>query len=197
MKLGTIVAFVALLRKLYSPASDLAGVHVDVVTSYAYFDRIFAVLDLEPDIRNAPDAIELPEMNGRHHFRGLSFSYGPDEPLLRDIDLDIAPGEMHRDRRAVGRREEHARARWCRGCTTRRPAPSWSTGTTSARSRLKSLRSHIGVVTQETYMFHASILENLRYARPTPRRRRWSRRRGQRRSTTSSRAARRVRDDRR
>ena len=64
LKLGTVVAFVALLKRLYSPASDLAGVHVDVVTSYAYFDRIFAVLDLEPSpklSRPAPSG-QLPTL---------------------------------------------------------------------------------------------------------------------------------------
>jgi ATP-binding cassette, subfamily B, bacterial len=165
MKLGTIVAFVALLRKLYAPASDLAGVHVDVVTSYAYFDRIFAVLDLEPDIRNAPDAIKLPEITGAISFRGLSFSYGPDEPLLRDIDLDIAPGESIAIVGPSGAGKSTLAA-----LVPRLHDPTAGAvlvdGHDIRTLRLKSLRSHIGVVTQETYLFHASILDNLRYARP-------------------------------
>ena len=70
--------------------------------------------------------------------------------------------------RSSGRRAR-ARARWrrwCRGCTTRTPARSWSTATTSAPCASSRCASHIGVVTQETYLFHASILDNLRYARP-------------------------------
>ena len=165
LKLGTVVAFVALLRKLYAPASDLAGVHVDVVTSYAYFDRIFAVLDLEPAIRNAPDAIRLSEVKGAITFRDLSFSYGPDEPLLRDIDLDIAPGECVAIVGPSGAGKSTLAA-----LVPRLYDPTAGAvlvdGHDIRTLRLKSLRSHIGVVTQETYLFHASILDNLRYARP-------------------------------
>jgi ATP-binding cassette, subfamily B, bacterial len=163
--LGTIVAFVALLRKLYSPASDLAGVHVDVVTSYAYFDRIFAVLDLEPAIRNAPDAIRLPEIEGGVSFKGVSFSYRPEEPLLRDIDLDISPGERLAIVGPSGAGKSTLAA-----LVPRLYDPSEGAilvdGHDVRTVRLKSLRSHIGVVTQQTYLFHASILDNLRYARP-------------------------------
>ena len=93
LKLGTVVAFVALLKKLYSPASDLAGVHVDVVTSYAYFDRIFSVLDLEPEIQNAPDTHPLIETTGAISFRDVSFSYGGRDATLADINLDIRAGQ--------------------------------------------------------------------------------------------------------
>src|SRR6185503_15630838 len=57
--LGTVVAFVTLLKRLYAPASNLAGVHVDLVTSYAHFDRVFAVLDQVPAIVSPPDALVL------------------------------------------------------------------------------------------------------------------------------------------
>ena len=62
--LGTVLAFVALLKKLYAPASDLAGVHVDIVTSYGYFERVLAVLDLEPSIEDAPGSVALEHVDG-------------------------------------------------------------------------------------------------------------------------------------
>ena len=183
--LGTIVAFVALLRKLYSPASDLAGVHVDVVTSYAYFDRIFAVLDLEPTIRNAPDAIRLPEIEGGVSFKGVSFSYRAEEPLLRDIELDIAPGERVAIVGPSGAGKSTLSALVPRLYDPNEGAVLVD-GHDVRTVRLRSLRSHIGVVTQQTYLFHASILDNLRYARPDAPPRRSRRPPAPRRSTTSS-----------
>jgi len=165
MQLGTVIAFVALLKKLYSPASDLAGVHVDVVTSYAYFDRIFAVLDLTPTIRNAVDAIRLTETDGAITFRHVSFSYGPEDHTLEDIHLDIAPGECIAIVGPSGAGKSTLAA-----LVPRLYDPTEGSvlvdGHDVRTLRLKSLRSHIGIVTQETYLFHASILENLRYARP-------------------------------
>ena len=122
LALGTVVAFVALLRRLYSPASDLAGVHVDVMTSYAYFDRIFAVLDLEPAIQDAPDARAAARGRpARSVSSTSSFAYeAPTARRSHDIDLDIAPGQCRRDRRPLGCRQEHARRAGARGSTIRR-----------------------------------------------------------------------------
>src|SRR6185369_13535930 len=86
--LGTVLAFVTLLKKLYSPASDLAGVHVDIVTSYGYFERVLAVLDLQPSIKNSPNAIALEDVAGAIKFEDVSFAYSADaEPTLSSIDL--------------------------------------------------------------------------------------------------------------
>jgi ATP-binding cassette subfamily B protein len=165
MQLGTVVAFVALLKKLYSPAADLAGVHVDVVTSYAYFDRIFAVLDMEPAIRDSEGALPLPSVAGAITFDHVTFSYGGAERILDDVHLDIAPGECVA---VVG--PSGAGKSTLAALVPRLYDPREGTVRLDGRDlrsvRLDSLRSHIGIVTQETYLFHASIGENLRYARP-------------------------------
>ncbi len=171
MQLGTVVAFVTLLKRLYNPASQLAGVHVDLVTSYAYFDRIFAVLDLEPAIKDSPEAKPLVAAQGRLTFRGVSFSYGAatsegdTPPALVDIDVDIAPGQSVA---LVG--PSGAGKSTLVSLVPRLYDPTVGEilldGQDLRTLQVKSLRSHIGVVLQETYLFHASIGENLRYARP-------------------------------
>ncbi len=166
LALGTVVAFVALLKRLYSPASDLATVRVDVVTSYAYFDRIFSVLDLVPAIRDAPGAEPLREAQGAIRFEHVSFSYpGGDGATLENIDLDIAPGQCVA---LVGR--SGAGKSTLAALVSRLYDPIEGRvlvdGHDLRALQVASVRAHIAVVTQETYLFHESILENLRYARP-------------------------------
>jgi ATP-binding cassette, subfamily B, bacterial len=163
--LGTVLAFVALLKKLYSPASDLAGVHVDIVTSYGYFERVLAVLDLEPSIENAPDAVALEHVDGSLKFDDVSFAYGEHGATLSNIDLDIAPGESVAVVGASGAGKSTLAA-----LALRLYDPSAGRilldGHDYRQIKLKTLRQHIAVVSQETYLFHASIADNLRYARP-------------------------------
>jgi ATP-binding cassette subfamily B protein len=164
--LGTVIAFVALLKRLYSPASDLAGVRVDVVTSYAYFDRIFTVLDLEPTIKNRPDAKVLDAVEGRIHFDHVSFTYeGGEAGTLHELDLEIAAGECVALVGSSGAGKSTLVA-----LVPRLYDPTAGRVTVDDHDLrdldLASLRSHIAMVTQETYLFHDTILENLRYGRP-------------------------------
>ncbi|MCE9575435.1 MAG: ABC transporter ATP-binding protein/permease [Deltaproteobacteria bacterium] len=164
LAVGTVVAFVAMLKRLYTPASDLATVHVDVVTSYAYFDRIFTVLDLEPAIKDAPGARSLVAARGAIRFEHVAFAYG-DTATLRDLDLDIAPGQCVA---LVG--PSGAGKSTLAALVSRLYDPSSGRVTVDGHDvrelTLASLRAHLAVVTQETYLFHASILDNLRYGRP-------------------------------
>ena len=167
LALGTIVAFVAVLKRLYSPASDLAGVRVDVMTSYAYFDRIFSVLDLVPAITSAPGSRTLPHITGAIRFEHVAFTYaGGEAQTLDDLDIDIAPGQCVA---FVGR--SGAGKSTLTSLVPRLYDPTAGAvlidGHDVRSLDLASLRSHIGVVTQDTYLFHVSILENLRYARPS------------------------------
>lgn len=163
--LGTLVAFVTLIKRLYGPASSLVGVHIDVVVSYAYFDRIFGVLDLEPSIRDAPDALRPSTLHGALEFDDVSFAYDASGPTLAHIDLRLEPGQMVAVVGPSGGGKSTlamlvprlydvtAGAVRVDGHDVRALAQDW-------------LRDQIAMVTQETYLFHTSVLENLRYGRP-------------------------------
>ena len=163
--IGTVVAFAALLRRLYSSASSLTGVHVSVLTSYAYFDRVFRVLEMEPEHAGRPDAVLLPRVRGALSLREVSFSYGEGAESLSEVSLDIEPGECVA---VVG--PSGAGKSTLVSLMLRLHDPSKGAvlldGHDLRTLDLESLRSHVGVVTQETYLFFGSILENLRYGRP-------------------------------
>jgi len=165
MKLGTLVASAAAARKLYAPAGGLATLHADLVTSYACFDRVFAVLDLKPAIADGPDAVSLSEVRGALSFKRVTFAYGSGTEVLRDLDFDIAPGQMVA---LVG--PSGAGKSTLAALVARLFDPTSGTialdGVDLRRIQLKSLRAQIGVVSQETFLFNTSIRENLRYGRP-------------------------------
>ncbi len=92
LALGTVVAFVTVLKRLYGPASQLATAHVDLKTSYAYFDRIFAVMDRTPAIRNSEAAVIPTRIVGDVEFRHVSLAYDDAGEVLSRINLNVPAG---------------------------------------------------------------------------------------------------------
>ena len=162
---GTIVALVAYLGRLYGPVSSLVNVHVDLMTAAGLFERIFAYLDLVEDVGEKGGAVRLPEPKGRIAFDHVGFAYEPGKPVLHDVSFEARPGELVA---LVG------------------PSGSGKTTITYLATRLydpdagkvsldghdlkelalDSLAGAIGAVTQETFLFHDTVRANLSYARP-------------------------------
>src|ERR1700730_11471986 len=91
---GTIVMFVAYLGRLYTPASSLAGVQVQIVSALAVFERIFEYLDMPPEGAEKPNAAVLRDVRGEIAFEDVHFSYSPDRIALDGVSFRIAPGQM-------------------------------------------------------------------------------------------------------
>jgi ATP-binding cassette subfamily B protein len=161
LTIGTIVAFVALLGRLYGPASTLAGIQVQIISALAVFERIFEYLDMKPEPSGEH---ELPAVAGGIAFEDVHFSYTPERTALNGIDLEIAPGQV-----AAFVGPSGAGKTTITQLVPRFYDPQQGTvrvdGMDVREVALDSLRSHIGIVTQETYLFHDTILANLRYAR--------------------------------
>lgn len=164
--LGTVVAFITVLKRLYNPASQLAGVHVDLMTSYAYFDRVFDVLDRVPAISDATDATDEVPQRGTIELRDVSFGYGDTPDTLSKISITIPAGIKVG---VVG--PSGAGKSTLAALVLRLYDPTAGVvridGTDIRRLKLASLRETIAVVTQDTFLMCASVLDNLRYARPS------------------------------
>jgi ATP-binding cassette, subfamily B, bacterial len=175
VSIGTVVAFTTLQTRLLFPIQSLLSVQADMEASLALFDRIFEYLDLPVDIVEADDPVELrpSELLGEVRFKDMWFRYGGDGAdrdrddgwTLRGIDLDVPAGTRTA---VVG---ETGAGKTTLGYLVARlyePQRGRVTidGVDVRDASLASLAATVGVVSQETYLFHASVRENLRFARP-------------------------------
>ena len=193
LTIGSIVALSAYLSNLYGPLSALSNARVEFATSLVSFERVFEIIDLPNVLTESPDAIELSGVDGRIEFDDVSFSYQEDSPTLESVrrfswfgrgDTDEGPVESERDHRWALRDLSFAAQP---GQLTALVGPSGAGKTTvtymarrlhdPATGRVlvdgidvrgltfETLASAMGVVTQETYLFHDTIAANLRYAK--------------------------------
>jgi len=163
--IGAIIAFVTMLNRLYGPVSRLSNIHIDITRSLALFERIFDYLDKKHEITDAPDAFPLPPIKGRVEFKNVSFAYNDRQETLKNVSFTVEPGQMVA---LVG------------------PSGAGKTTITNLIPRLydvtagqilidgidlravtlASLRSQIGIVLQDPYIFNGTIRQNLLFAKP-------------------------------
>lgn len=162
--LGGLVAYRGYWWQLYSPVQSLAQINDLVQRGVAAGGRVFEVLDAEVSIADAPDAKELRGVQGRVTFENVHFSY-KDRPVLRGIHLDVPPGQAVA---IVG--SSGAGKSTLVNLIPRFWDPSAGgvrvDGVDVRTVTQASLRRHIAMVLQETFLFSGTVLDNVRYARP-------------------------------
>jgi ATP-binding cassette subfamily B protein len=165
LTVGAIVAFVALLNRLYGPVTQLSNIHIEVTRSFALFGRIFDLLDADQEITDAPDATALRLTEGRIEFRDVHFAYQPQTEILHGVSLVCEPNTVT----ALVGPSGAGKSTITNLIPRLYEVTAGSLAIDGADVRnvtLKSLRQHIGIVPQEPYLFNASIADNLRYAKP-------------------------------
>lgn len=166
VSVGTLVAFTTLQAGLLRPMVQLLYTGVEVQSSLALFGRIFEYLDLEPDIEEPARPTPLARPRGEVRFENVDFSYTPGErTVLDDIDITVAPGS---GLAVVG---ETGSGKTTLGYLVARLYDATSGRVTIDGIDVRDLSfadlaAAVGVVSQETYLFHASVADNLRFAKP-------------------------------
>jgi ATP-binding cassette subfamily B protein len=185
LTLGTLLALVGLLAQLYGPLTALSNVRVDVMTALVSFERVFEVLDLQPMVKDSPDAHALPDGPLSVEFDDVSFRY----PSASEVSLASLESVAREDAFAVSK-EVLGSVSFVAPAGTMTalvgPSGAGKTTTTALLTRLydvtggairiggvdvrdatlESLRQAVGVVTQDSHMFHDTIRANLLYAAP-------------------------------
>jgi ATP-binding cassette subfamily B protein len=168
VSIGTLIAFTTLQNGLFRPITGLLGTSVSVISSLALFARIFEYLDLpvEVDDPARPVSIDPAAVTGHVRFQGVGFTYpGADRPALAGIDLDVPAGSTLA---LVG--ETGSGKTTLGSLIARLYDPSAGAvridGIDIRDMRLTDLAAIVGVVSQETYLLHTTVRENLRYAKP-------------------------------
>jgi ATP-binding cassette subfamily B protein len=187
---GTVVAFTTLQSRLFFPIGSMLQVSVEVHSSMALFERIFEYLDMPQEITDAPDAIQLPreQVQGRVRFQNVWFRYdapqSPADPAtpvspdasgnghqparlwtLENVDLDIQPGQLAALVGPSGAGKTTMTYLVPRFYDVNRGAVEID-GHDVRSLKLESLGEIIGMVTQETYLFHDTVRRNLLYGKP-------------------------------
>ena len=164
LTVGTITATVSLVNRLYRPVESLLNIHVDFTRSLALFTRIFDYFDMENPIVSPENGKKPDVSNGDIVYEHVAFSYDPEKPLLTDIDFRVPAGKMY----AIVGPSGSGKSTIVNLLPRLYDVLDGSVkiaGTDVRDFDLAYLRSCIGMVTQDSYLFNGSIRENLLYAK--------------------------------
>ncbi|MFN2273742.1 MAG: ABC transporter ATP-binding protein [Anaerolineales bacterium] len=162
--IGGIQAFFTYITFMMWPIQDLARVYADLQHAIASAERIFSLVDSEPEVRNRPDAIAASTLKGDIAFEHVGFYYEPDKPVLEDFNLLIRHGETIALVGPTGGGKSTIVNLVCRFYE---PTSGRITigGEDYTHFTLESIQSRVGMVLQTPHLFSGSILENIRYGR--------------------------------
>lgn len=162
--LGTLWAFQSYLGRIYGPLQWLTRIMDWLVRSLTSAERVFEVLDTQPDVKESAKPVVLSQMKGAIRFENITFGYDKNKPVIHDFSLDVAPGEMIGLVGHSGAGKSTTINLVCRFYDVNEGRIVLD-GVDLRNLSQHDLRSQIGIVLQDTFLFNGSIADNIRYAK--------------------------------
>lgn len=164
LQVGTLIAFGTYISMFWRPVMNLSNFYNQLVTNIAGAERIFEILDTKPDLTDGETACEMPEITGAVSFWHVTFSYEKEKEVLKDVSFEIEPGQTVALIGPTGAGKSTIVNLICRFydiqhgqvCIDGRDVKSVT---------IESLRSQMGIMTQDVFLFSGTIRENIRYGR--------------------------------
>jgi len=164
VSIGTLIAFTGYIWRFWNPIQNLGNFYNSMVTTSAYMERIFELLDENEEIADKPGAYELPPIRGHVTFDHVNFSYEKGTPVLKDVNFSITPGTQVAIVGPTG-----AGKTTIVNLLTRFYNPDdgkvMIDGIDTQELQIKSIRKQVGVMLQDCFLFSGTIMENIRYGR--------------------------------
>ena len=162
--IGTLVAFAGYIWRFWQPIQNIGNFYNSMVTTGAYVERIFELLDESEDITDKPEAVDLPPIRGHVQFDHVNFSYEKGNPILKDVNFTITPGMTVAIVGPTG-----AGKTTIVNLLSRFYNPDDGKilidGLDMQELTIKSIRRQVGVMLQDSFLFSGTIMENIRYGR--------------------------------
>ncbi len=165
MTLGDVLAYSGYLMTFYRPVFMLTRMLDLITNALSASERVFDVMDTEPMIREAPDAVGLPDLKGGIEFKNISFGYDKFKPVLKNISLNIRPSEMIGLVGKSGAGKSTMINVICRLYDVNE-GEILLDGVNLKKVKQNDLRKNIGIVLQDTFLFNGTIYENISYTKP-------------------------------
>jgi ATP-binding cassette subfamily B protein len=165
LTVGTLVAFTAYINALWAPISTITNMYVVTQATLASAGKVFGLLDTQQHVADSSNAKTLPRVQGEVALEQVNFAYKPEQPVLREVNLKIAPGQLVALVGQTGSGKTTIASLICRFYDVtggRITVDGYDVRTVTQRS----LRAQIGLVLQEPFVFSDTIANNIRYGRP-------------------------------
>ncbi|OPJ65117.1 ABC transporter ATP-binding protein [Clostridium oryzae] len=164
VSIGVLVAFLGYMSRFWAPISNIANTYNSIINGLSYLERIFETLDEEVTVKDKENAIQMPVINGTVEFENVNFSYDPGHKILNDINFSVPPGHSVALVGPTGAGKTTIINLLSRFYNIDE-GKVLIDGVDISSVTLNSLRSQMGVMLQDSFIFSGSIMDNIRYGK--------------------------------